>query len=85
MSNEEIVGSIRLPIFDGRNFGYWKIRTKTYLQSLGVDVWEIVEGGYTFPIAIPTYTIGRKKYENNARAINTLLGSLSKSEIVKVM
>ena len=71
------MGSIRPPIFDGRNFVYWKIRTTTYLQSLGTNVWEIVEGGYTFPIAIPIDTTGKKQYETNAKFVNTLLGSLS--------
>eukprot|EP00253_Pinus_taeda_P003901 PITA_03901 len=54
MSNQERKVSIRPPIFDGSNLVYWKVRTTTYLQSLGTDVWEIVEGGYTFPLAIPT-------------------------------
>ena len=85
MSNQESMGSIRPPIFDGNNFFYWKIRTTTYLQSLETDVWEIVEGGYTFPTTIPTDTVGKKKYETNAKAINTLLGILSQSEFFKVM
>ena len=85
MSNQESVGSIRLPIFDGRNFFNWKIRTTTYLQSLGTDVWEIMEGGYTFPSTIPTDTTSKNKYETNARDANTLLESLSQSEFVKVM
>jgi len=85
MNNHESMGSIRSPIFDGSNFVYWKIRTTTYLQSLGTDVWEIVEGGYKFPTTIPTDTAGKKQYETNAKAVNTLLGSLSQSEFVKVM
>ena len=64
---------------------YWKVRTTTYFQSLGKDVWEIVEGGYTFPSTIPTDTTGRKKYETNAKVVTTSLGSFSKSEFVKVM
>ena len=79
------MGSIRSPIFDGRNFVYWRIRTIAYLQSLGTNVWEIVEGGYTFPTAIPADTTGKKQYETNATAVNTLLGSMSQSEFVKVM
>ena len=45
----------------------------------------IVEGGHAFPSAIPTNTVGKKKYETNAKVVNTLLGSLSQSEFVKVM
>jgi len=85
MNNQESMGSIRPPIFDGRNIFYWKIRTTAYLQLLGMDAWEIVEGGYTFPTEIPTNTAGKKQYETNAKAVNTLLGSLSQSEFVKVM
>lgn len=85
MSNQESGGSIRPPIFDGRKKNYWNIRTTAYLQSLGTDVSEIVEGGYIFPSAIPTDTAGKNQYETNVRVINTLLGSLSQSEFSKVM
>ena len=63
MSNQEREGSIRPPIFDGSNFVYWKVRTTTYIQSLGIDVWEIVEGGYTFPSTIPR----DKQVKNNVK------------------
>ena len=86
MNNQESMGSIRPPIFDGRNFVYWKIRTTAYLQSLGMDVWKIVEGGYTFPTTIPVDTTGKNQYETNAKVVNTLLlGSLSPLEFFKVM
>eukprot|EP00253_Pinus_taeda_P023177 PITA_23177 len=85
MSNQDREGSIRSPIFDGSNFVYWKVRITTYLQSLGTGVWEIMEGGYTFPSAIPTDATCKKQYETNAKDVNTLLGSLSQSEFVKVM
>ena len=44
-----------------------------------------MEGGYTFPSTIPIDTAGKKQYETNAKAVNTLFGSLSQSEFVKVM
>jgi len=44
-----------------------------------------VEIGYTFPSATPTDTAGKKQYETNAKASNTLLGSLYQSKFVKVM
>ena len=44
-----------------------------------------MEGGYTFPSTIPTDAVGKKQYETNAKSVNTLLGSLSQSEFVKVM
>ncbi len=44
-----------------------------------------LDTGYTFPLATPTDPAEKKKYETNAKAVNTLLGCLSQSEFVKVM
>ena len=60
MRNYEKEASIRPPIFDGRKFIYWKVRITSYLQSLGTEVSDIVETGYTFPSATPTDTVGKK-------------------------
>ena len=85
MRNCEREASIRPPIFDGTNFIYWKVRVTTYLQSLGIDVWDIIDTEYTFPSATPIDPTEKKEYETNAKAVNTLLGCLSQSEFVKVM
>ena len=55
------------------------------MQSLGTDVCDIIDTGYTFPSATPIDPAEKKKYETNAKAVNTLLGCLSQSELVKVM
>eukprot|EP00253_Pinus_taeda_P003066 PITA_03066 len=49
------------------------------------QVWDIVEAGYKFPSATPIDSTGKKQYETNAKVVNTLLGSLSQAEFVKVM
>eukprot|EP00253_Pinus_taeda_P007767 PITA_07767 len=85
MRNYEREASIRPLIFDGKNFVYWKVRVTAYLQSLGSEVWDIIDTGYTFPSATPTDLAEKKKYETNAKAVNTLLGCLSQSKFVKVM
>eukprot|EP00253_Pinus_taeda_P004612 PITA_04612 len=85
MSNYEREASIRPPVFDGTNFNYWKVRVTAYLQSLGTEVWNIVETGYSFPSTTPTDADEKKKYETNAKAISTLLGCISQSKFMKVM
>ena len=85
MGSQEGVLSLRPTLFNGSNLLFWKIRTKAYLQSLGAEVWEIVEEGYQYPTSIPTDASERKKYEVNAKAVNVLLGSMSKPEFAKVM
>ena len=52
---------------------------------MGADVWAIVERGYQYPAAVPTYPTEKKNYEINAKAVNALTGSLTESEFVKVM
>ena len=54
MGSQEGVMSIKPPLFNGSNLIFWKVRTKAYLQSLGADVWAIVEEGYQYPASIPT-------------------------------
>eukprot|EP00253_Pinus_taeda_P017472 PITA_17472 len=85
MSNCEREASIRPPIFDGTNFVYWKVRVTTYFQSLGTEVWDIMNTRYTFPSATPTDPAEKKQFETNTKAVNTLLGCLSQSEFIKVM
>ena len=58
---------------------------RSYLQSMGVDVWAIVEQGYQYPAAIPTDPTEKKNYEINAKVVNALMGSLTESEFVKAM
>ena len=79
MGSQEGIMSIKPPIFNGSNLIFWKVRTKAYLQSLGADVWAIVEEGYQYPASIPTNAAERKKYEINAKAVNVLLGSMYES------
>ena len=85
MSNYEREASIRPPIFYGTNFVYWKVRVTTYLQSLGTEVWDIIDTGYTFPSATPTDPAEKKEYELNAKAVTVLLSSLTQSEFMKIM
>eukprot|EP00253_Pinus_taeda_P005045 PITA_05045 len=85
MSNYEREASIRPPVFDGTNFNYWKVRVTAYLQSLGTEVWNIVEISYAFPSTTPTDADEKKKYETNAKEVSTLLGCISQSEFMKVM
>lgn len=79
MSNQEGVASIKPPLFNGSNLFFWKVITRYYLQSLGANVWEIIEGGYQYPSSIPTNEEENKKIETNAKAINALLGKMAES------
>ena len=45
---------IRVPLFDGEDFVFWKIRMKSYLMAIGLELWALVEEGYDVPKITPT-------------------------------
>ena len=49
MTSHEGTLASKPPLFDGTNFAFWKIRMRTYLMALGVDVWDVVETGVMSP------------------------------------
>eukprot|EP00253_Pinus_taeda_P034140 PITA_34140 len=76
MSNYKSEASIRPPIFNGTNFIYWKVRVTSYLQSLGIEVWDIIDTGYTFPSATPTDPAEKKQFETNGKVKREKLQTL---------
>ena len=78
-------GSInKAPIFDGKNFAFWKVRMRTYLMSLGADVWEVVETGYAKPVLLASKD-DKIEFTFNSKAMNAILSGLAETEFVKVM
>ena len=43
MANKEGGYTNREPMFNGMNYVFWKVRMKTYVQSLCANVWDAVE------------------------------------------
>jgi hypothetical protein len=74
----------KAPIFNGTNFAFWKVRMRTYLMSLGADVWEVVETGYTKPNVFLSKD-EKLEFSFNAKAMNAILIGLAESKFVKVM
>ena len=74
----------KAPIFDGTNFSFWKVRMRTYLMSLGADVWEVVETGYAKLVRLASKD-DKLEFTFNAKAMNTILSGLGESDFVKVM
>ena len=58
---------------------------RSYLQSMGADVWAIVEQGYQYLATIPIDPNEKNNYESNAKAFNAITGSLNESKFFKVM
>lgn len=49
MENQEGGFTDREPMFNGTNYVFWKVRVKTYIQSLGANVRDVAEEEYKPP------------------------------------
>jgi hypothetical protein len=71
-------GVMKLLVFNGEDFGYWKNRTRNYLLSQGRAIWEIVHEVNVIPAMLDNMRRGElQRYENNYKAhilITTALG-----------
>jgi len=87
MSREESqeAYSSRIPIFDGTNYAFWKVRMEVYLMFLGVDVWTSILLDYNVLDILPINEDRKKLYGSNDKDNNSILLGLSQSEFVKVM
>jgi hypothetical protein len=69
---------VKLVVFNGEDFSYWKNRTHNYLLSQGRAIWEIVQEAYVISATLDHATQGElQRYKNNYKAlnlINTALG-----------
>jgi hypothetical protein len=71
---------VKLVVFNGEDFGYWKNRTRNYLLSQGRAIWEIVQKAYVIPDTLDHATQGElQRYENNYKALNLITTALGRN------
>ena len=73
-------------LFDGTNYAYWKVRMRTFLQSLDKKVWQAMEIGWTKPKEAPVnWDDAKIKAANfNSRALNALFSAVMNKESKKI-
>jgi hypothetical protein len=65
---------VKLVVFNGEDFGYWKNRTRNYLLSQGRAIWEIIQEVYVIPDTLDHVTQGElQRYETTTRPLISLL------------
>ena len=84
MTIYEGTSSNKVPLFDGTNFSFWKVRMRTYIMSLGIDVWDVVDTVYVNPVVLASRD-DKLEFSFNAKAMNVILSGLAEDEFVKVM
>ena len=84
MTSYEGTSANKVPLFDGTNFSFWKVRMRTYIMSSGVDVWDVVDTGYVNLVVLSSKD-DKLEFRFNAKALNTILSGLTEAKVVKVM
>ena len=84
MTIHEGTSASKPPLFDGTIFSFWKVRMRTYLMALGVDVWDVVETGYTKPVVLASKD-DKLEFSFNAKGMNAIFNGLAEADFVKVM
>jgi hypothetical protein len=70
-------GAVKLVIFNGEDFDYWKNRTHNYLLSQGRAIWEIIQEAYVIPAMLDNATQSElQRYENNYKTFNLITTAL---------
>jgi hypothetical protein len=71
---------VKLVVFNGVDFGYWKNRTHNHHLSQGHAIWEIVQGAYVIPDTLDHATQGElQRCENNYKVINLITTTLGRN------
>jgi hypothetical protein len=84
MSIHEGNSTNKAPLFNGTNFAFWKVRMRTYIMSLGADVWDVVDIGYINPVVLANKD-EKLDFSFNTKAMNAILSGLGEAEFVKVV
>jgi hypothetical protein len=71
---------VKLVVFNGDDFGYWKNWTRNYLLSQGRAIWEIIQEAYVIPDTLDHATQSElQRYENNYRTLNLITTDLGRN------
>jgi hypothetical protein len=73
-------GKVKLAVFNGEDFGYWKNRKRTYLLSQVRAIWEIVQMRYVISATLENATQGElQRYEINYKVLNLITIALGRN------
>jgi hypothetical protein len=84
MSSHEGNSTNKAPLFNRTNFAFWKVRMRTYIMALGVDVSDVVDTSYVKTVVLDNKD-DKLEFNFNTNAMNAILSGLAEVEFVKFM
>ena len=77
MSSMNYKSHLRIPIFDGKDYPFWKEKMKIRLRAIDDDMWSMVHIGFTFVIPQAPNDEENKLIQLDAQAKDEIGGHLS--------
>jgi hypothetical protein len=72
--------AVKLVVFNGEDFDYWKNQTHNYLLSQGHAIWEIGQEAYMILDTLNHVTQGKlQRYQNNYKTLNLITTALGRN------
>jgi hypothetical protein len=73
-------GVVKLVVFNGEDFGYWKNRTRNYLLRQGRTIWEIIQEAYVILDTLDHVTQGElQRYKSIYKALKLITTALGRN------
>lgn len=82
MSSVSYKSNLKIPIFDGTDYPFWKEKMKSRLRAIDDDMWHVVQHGYM--IDTPGYLTPWEKrlVQMDAQAKDEICGHLSRAQFL---
>ena len=73
-----------MPVFTGKDYAYWKVRMRAFLQSMRAEVWEITKNQAYEVLFVRASPLQVSEHEANAKTVNALFAGISPAEFSRV-
>ena len=88
MDNTTQSSTISVPIFNGENYDFWRVKMETYFSSQ--DLWDIIEEGFTIPADTSALNASQEKElkknkQKNSKALFTLQQAVTDPIFPRIM
>jgi hypothetical protein len=82
MSSISYKSHVKIPIFDGTDYPFWKEKMKSHLRAIDEEMWNVVSNGLNFEIAQVPNDQERRLIQLDAQAKDEIGGHLSRTQFL---
>src|SRR3990170_1116101 len=83
MSSVSYKSHLKIPIFDGMDYPFWKEKMKIRLRAIDEEMWNVVQNGLNFEIPQVPNDQEKKLIQLDAQAKDEIGGHLSRTQFLR--